>query len=253
MPSKASAVLGNAVSSLELIRLQQQSSPPQRSLAMIIAGASAFQPRLAPGIDASSALDSDCQSLVAARVSFPTDQGLGSVISSDPEAFLASKRVRIGHTPFDDEWKRVRADGVSRSTLRRLLGDASGNDTAILGRVNHWVNHRIAYTEDRDLFGVEDLWAGARRTLKLRKGDCEDIALLKMQMLAAAGVSREDMILTIARDLVRQADHAVLIVRTPDGYRMLDNASDELIDAAPRQDYRAIVSFGSKDTWLHGA
>ena len=60
------------------------------------------------------------------------------------------------------------------------------------------------------------------------------------------------MILTIARDLVRQADHAVLVVRTPAGYRLLDNASDTVVDAAPRQDYRAIVSFGAKDTWLHG-
>lgn len=250
--TKSSAILGNAVSSLDLIRMQQAPAPTQRSIASIIAEASVFRPRLTPGIDASRAIETDCQQLSTARVVLPTVFGTGSAVPPDPEAFLASKRIRISHTPFDSQWKRVKSDNISRSTFKRLVGGQSSDEEATLGRVNAWVNRQITYTEDRDLFGVDDMWAGARRTLKLRKGDCEDIALLKMQMLAAAGVPRDDMILTIARDLVRQADHAVLVVRTPGGYRLLDNASDTVVDAAPRQDYRAIVSFGAKDTWLHG-
>ena len=250
--AKSSAILGNTVSSLDLIRLQQAPAPSQRSIASIIAEASTFRPRLTPGIDASRAIEASCQQLSTARIVLPTAFGTGSALPADPEAFLASKRVRISHTPFDSQWKRVKGDGISRSTFKRLVGVQSSDEESTLDRVNAWVNQQIAYTEDRDLFGVDDMWAGARRTLKLRKGDCEDIALLKMQMLAAAGIPRDDMILTIARDLVRQADHAVLIVRTPAGYRLLDNASDTVVDAAPRQDYRAIVSFGAKDTWLHG-
>ena len=73
-----------------------------------------------------------------------------------------------------------------------------------------------------------------------------------MQLLAAAGVAREDMILTIARDLVRNADHAVLIVRHDGRYYMLDNASDEVFDASTSHDYRPILSFGSGQAWLHG-
>ncbi len=251
--SKASAILGNTVSSLDLIRQQQTPSQSQPMLGAILADAALLRPRLTPGIDASSAIRTECQPLVATRAIFPSEMGAKPVLPLNPEDFLASKRVRIAHTPFDSEWKRVKAEGISRSAVRRMVGTTSGDEGSTLAKVNGWVNHQITYTEDRDLFGVDDLWAGARRTLKLRKGDCEDIALLKMQMLAAAGIRREDMILTIARDLVRQADHAVLIVHTADGYRMLDNASDQVIDAAPRQDYRAIVSFGSKDTWLHGA
>jgi predicted transglutaminase-like cysteine proteinase len=60
------------------------------------------------------------------------------------------------------------------------------------------------------------------------------------------------MILTIARDLVRNADHAVLIVRHDGRYYMLDNASDELFDASSAHDYRPILSFGNSQTWLHG-
>jgi predicted transglutaminase-like cysteine proteinase len=119
-------------------------------------------------------------------------------------------------------------------------------------RVNQWVNRSIEYVEDRDLFARNDYWAGASRTMKLGRGDCEDIALTKMQLLAAAGVNRDDMILTIARDLVRGADHAVLIVKLDGRFVMLDNATDAIIDATVANDYRPILSYGQHQTWLHG-
>jgi len=206
-----------------------------------------------PGVDASASITGECAALASARVQLPLSSRAGTLGPQRSEDFLASRRIRIGHTAFDQDWKRVRGDSVSPATFKRLLGATSGDQEATLTRVNRWVNRQITYTEDRDLFGSNDFWAGARRTLKLRKGDCEDIALLKMQMLAAGGIKREDMFLTIAKDLVRHADHAILVVRTGQGYRLLDNASDEVVDAAPQSDYRAILSFGDKGTWLHGA
>lgn len=249
---KASAILGGAISSLDLIRMEQAPVQSHARLGTILAATAAFGPRLVPAIDASSAVSTDCQSLVPSRVTAIPSMGLRGAVTADPENFLASKRVRITKTAFDKEWKRVGAEGVSRSTYKRLLGATPSAGVVPLEQVNRWVNRTITYTEDAKLFGRADYWAGARQTLKLGQGDCEDIALLKMQLLAAAGVRREDMILTIARDLVRQADHAVLIVRTPDGYRMLDNASDEVIDATGRQDYRAIISLSNRQAWLHG-
>ncbi|MGD9664772.1 MAG: transglutaminase-like cysteine peptidase, partial [Novosphingobium sp.] len=89
-------------------------------------------------------------------------------------------------------------------------------------------------------------------TLKMRKGDCEDIAIAKMQLLAAAGVPRNDMVLTIARDLVRRADHAVLIVKHEGRWLMLDNATDKVLDARYSYDYRPVLSFSENKSWLHG-
>jgi len=209
--------------------------------------------KLLPGIDASKSITIQCDRLAGARISMPLPFGTATPPPQNADTFLASKRIRIAHTAFDRDWARVRNESLSRATYTRLLGAAPGDKEATLLSVNRWVNRSIAYTEDRDLYGTADFWAGARRTLKQRKGDCEDIALLKMQMLAAAGIKREDMFLTIAKDLVRHADHAVLIVRTAGTYRMLDNASDEVIDAAPQSDYRAILSFSAGGTWLHGA
>jgi predicted transglutaminase-like cysteine proteinase len=257
---KSAAILGGTGSALDAIRQQQASAPSVRpNLGALIAEAATAPLRLSPGADAAQAVPGPCGGLIAARPAVRPGlastglAGLGPSLSGDPEQFLASKRIRIAHTAFDTDWRRVRNESLTRGQTRRYLGAVPAGRDDTLASVNRWVNRQITYVEDRDLFGKNDYWAGARKTLKLRKGDCEDMALLKMQMLAAAGIPREDMILTIARDLVRMADHAVLVVRSGNGYRLLDNASDEVLDAAPQHDYRAILSFGSRETWLHGA
>jgi predicted transglutaminase-like cysteine proteinase len=217
----------------------------------MLAGADVSALTLTPGNNAAGR--ASCQALVAARVDIAP--GTGSWLaetSRDSEDFLESKRVSIGRTNFDKDWTRVRGETLSARAARRYLGAHSASRESTLSAVNRFVNQRIRYTEDRDQYGVADFWAGARRTLRAGKGDCEDIALVKLQLLAAEGVARHDMILTIARDLVRKADHAVLIVRTEAGWRMLDNATDEVLDAAPSHDYRPILSFGNHGNWLHG-
>lgn len=165
--------------------------------------------------------------------------------------FLASKRVRIAKTHFDRDWRRVgkrAAPGLLKNALR---SDIAPSITTVEA-VNRWVNREIKYVEDRQLFGRADYWAGAKLTMKLRKGDCEDIALTKMQMLAEAGFKRSDMYLTIARDTVRNSDHALLIVRIGDRFVVLDNATDTLLDGAYSHDYTPVVSFNDTATWLHG-
>ena len=246
--TKTAALLGGAPSALDLIRSQQSgTTAPGQAM---IAGTSASIPKLTLGVDASVSAIAGCTGLAASRAE--ARPGLLAGLATDPENFLASKRVRIGRTNFDRDWKRVRGETLAPGIVRTFLTSVSTDRENTLAIVNRSVNQRIRYAEDRDQYGKADFWAGARRTLKSGRGDCEDIALTKMQLLAATGIPREDMILTIARDLVRNADHAVLIVRTENGYRMLDNATDAVLDAAPGNDYRPILSFGSQTSWLHG-
>ena len=73
-----------------------------------------------------------------------------------------------------------------------------------------------------------------------------------MELLAAAGVAREDMMLTLARDLIRRRDHAVLLVKTDHGMMMLDNVGDAPLDARSDHGYRPVMSLGAKQSWLHG-
>lgn len=174
----------------------------------------------------------------------------------DSDLILGSKRVAIGKTQFDRNWARVKSESLGN--VRRLglptfkAGQSTADKLATVRAINAWVNRRISYVEDADLFGRSDYWAGARETLRIGKGDCEDFAITKMQLLARAGIPRDDMILTIARDNVRRADHAVLMVKIGDERVMLDNATDALLDGSTAQDYRPILSFGSRQAWLHG-
>lgn len=119
--------------------------------------------------------------------------------------------------------------------------------------INGWVNGHIRQVEDQQLYRRADYWADARETLQTGLGDCEDIALLKMQMLASAGISRSNMYFVIAYDLVRRRDHALLVVRDGEQYWLLDNASTSVVDARSGDlGYRPILSFSSEGKWLHG-
>ena len=101
--------------------------------------------------------------------------------------------------------------------------------------------------------GTRDYWATAGETLGDGFGDCEDYAILKYQMLAALGFDTRGMYLTLARDLARNADHAVLVVRVDGQHYLLDNATNLVLPADRTYDYRPTMSFSSESDWLHGA
>lgn len=245
--SKASAILGGAPSALELMRMQQ-SAPGDNARMASTATPTAHRP-LEPALGKPLG--------TAGCASFGGGNSTGFITAIDrkpssPEDFLGSKRIGIGRTMFDNDWNRVRSGKVSRGQLARAVGTRRGSGLELIGQVNSWANHSIRYVEDRDLWGKADQWSTASTTLKLGKGDCEDIAIAKMQLLAAAGVQRKDMVLTIARDLVRNADHAVLIVRLEGRYLLLDNSTDQVLDASLSYDYRPVLSFSENRSWLHG-
>lgn len=59
--------------------------------------------------------------------------------------------------------------------------------------INNLVNTKIKYTTDIENYGVSDYWAKPAETLKKGMGDCEDIAILKYNMLEKAGMSKKDI------------------------------------------------------------
>ncbi|HEV7234271.1 MAG TPA: transglutaminase-like cysteine peptidase [Sphingorhabdus sp.] len=170
-------------------------------------------------------------------------------------AILGSQSVAIDRSPFDTDWAAVDGAPGARKVLNALAASGArtaASQTAKLEAVNGWVNRRIKHRDDRDLYGRADYWAPAAETLRRGSGDCEDFAIAKMELLAALGVGRDDMRLVVARDLVRNADHAVLVVKLGDGAVMLDNMTDRLLDARLPNDYRPIMSFSRNRKWVHG-
>ena len=187
-PSKSSAILGGELSALDQIRMQQEGQIGQSQQALANSFLS-HQPE--PASDKPQRNFDWCWS------SSPTQ----SRDNNDPRQttnqrveFLDSQRVPIANTVFDNAWDRVAIQSVSglRQPATLLGGE---NQAEIASEINRWVNNEMEYVEDKDLFGEADFWAGARLTLALGRGDCEDFALTKMQLLAANGFSRRDMYL----------------------------------------------------------
>ena len=257
-PSKAAQILGGE-SALDAIRARQAGAPASHPL---LSGSptKAFEPAAAP-MPARPAGCAIAASPFAANA--PIDLGIPAfalplrdepVLGAAPQAdrVLGSRMVRISRTSFDAQWERVGASRADLSATLARVGSVSQDRAALAASVNAWVNREIAHAEDIELFGRSDYWADAATTLRLGRGDCEDFALLKMELLAAAGVAREDMMLTLARDLIRRQDHAVLMVRTEDGLLMLDNVGSAPLDGTQSHGYRPVMSLGAKQSWLHG-
>jgi predicted transglutaminase-like cysteine proteinase len=168
---------------------------------------------------------------------------------------LGTLSVAIRHTPLDAAWARVNSRQPSRR-LRRTLAATGALDLSDrqkqIAVVNAWVNDKITYAEDSKLYHKADYWASARETLQRGAGDCEDFAIAKMELLMAMGIPRDQLRLVVARDLVRNADHALLVVSLPEGSVLLDNATDRLLDARMANDYRPIMSFTYNQKFIHG-
>jgi predicted transglutaminase-like cysteine proteinase len=212
-------------SSLETIRLQQETG------------------LIAPPIDVAVSC-ATTQNLVKRSIEH------GSTVSRKPDVF-GSIALPVSHTPLDTKWRAANEARLSAHSgpwvplIRAVAGKSRAEQ---LDSVNQWVNARLRFTDDRHA----DHWSGATETLRRSRGDCEDYAIAKMKLLEAAGVARVDMYLVIANDLVRRADHALLVVRLDERLIVLDSSTDQLLDAEMASDYRPIFSYGAQGAWVHG-
>lgn len=174
-----------------------------------------------------------------------------AVKSGRPDLF-GSVALSVSRTPLDARWRkaeRSRIGGSHAAYARSLrgLGEAERIEA-----INRYVNRRVRFVDDSRQFGRGDVWLTAGDTLRRGKGDCEDYAIAKLQMLRAAGFADDAMYLAVVKDLVRRADHAVLVVRAGDRMLLLDNGTDTVLDSERVRDYRPILTFAAAGSWTHG-
>lgn len=165
---------------------------------------------------------------------------------------FASRRISINKTMFDGAWDRARNTTISSARAARFLGRRPSDKMELIDHVNRTTNRRIRYVDDQTQWGKADYWAGADVTMRTGRGDCEDYAITKMQLLMANGFRPEDLTLTVARDMVHGTDHAVLVVRHEGRYLLLDNVTDRILDGSKANEYRPIFSYSDRKAWLHG-
>ena len=86
-----------------------------------------------------------------------------------------------------------------------------------LTEVKTFVN-KFEYKYDRHQYGISEFW---QNILITGKGDCEDYAIAKQQLLIEQGIPHET--LGIATAYTKRGYHAVLVVSTDKGHIILDN------------------------------
>lgn len=171
--------------------------------------------------------------------------------SGRPDVF-GSVALSINRTPLDRKWVAVKRSPVGTAAASFAEAQLGKEALERLEAVNWYVNRRVRFVDDRVQFGRADVWTSAADTLSRRKGDCEDYAVAKLQMLRKTGFSDRDLYLVIVRDLVRRSDHAVLVARAGGRMYVLDNGTDKVLDTASVSDYRPIMTFAAGGTWTHG-
>ncbi|HEX5238654.1 MAG TPA: transglutaminase-like cysteine peptidase [Sphingomicrobium sp.] len=227
--SKSEAILG-APSALEAILAQQHASV---RIGASVQPSAYTLPRLIPAI---------------VRTRPVEDEG---VFSGKPDVF-GSVALRVTHTPLDARWHPAENARLHGEPARYAESLRDLPPVERLNAVNRYVNRRVRFESDEQQFGRPDVWSAADSTLRSGRGDCEDYAIAKLQMLRTAGISDRDLYLVILRDLVRREDHAVLVVRAAGRMLLLDNGTDQLLDSADVSDYRPVLTFASYGEWTHG-
>jgi predicted transglutaminase-like cysteine proteinase len=173
------------------------------------------------------------------------------VTSGRPDVF-GSVALRVAHTPLDRKWQAVENSAVGGPAARFAGALRDKDPLKRLEAVNWYINRRIHFVADSRQFGRADVWSAAADTLRRGRGDCEDYAIAKLQMLRHAGIAERDLYLVIVKDLVRRADHAVLVARADGHMYVLDNGTDEVLDSESISDYRPVLSFSAAGEWTHG-
>ena len=168
-----------------------------------------------------------------------------------PDVF-GSVALRVDHTPLDARWRGVEHSQVDGPAARFAEAQRGKDEVAKLEAVDWYVNKRVHFVDDSVQWGRADVWSSASVTLSRGRGDCEDFAIAKLAMLRRAGFAEKDLYVVILKDLVRRADHAVLVARAGGHMYVLDNGTDRILDSESVPDYRPILTFASSGTWTHG-
>ena len=138
--------------------------------------------------------------------------------------------------------------------LLQMIGRAAALDEeARVTLVNNYLNQRIAFREDMDVWGVVDYWATPLEALNKGAGDCEDYAIAKYFSLLSAGMPIAKLRMVYVRASLRGQSlaHMVLAYYAQPGADplILDNLVPEVRPASQRPDLRPVFSFNSEGLW----
>lgn len=115
--------------------------------------------------------------------------------------------------------------------------------------VNRHVNAKLRFVNDH-----EDYWQTPKETIQLKKGDCEDYAILKMYYLSKLGFTKEQLRLVYCNLMtgrIKEA-HIVLEVDIKGKPYYLDNTVTEMYPVKKRTDIEPIFQLNESMLWVKG-
>jgi predicted transglutaminase-like cysteine proteinase len=229
--AKAEAILGGTPSALQAILAQQQGTPlPQRA-------------QLQPAAYVARPLT---------RAAIQPDIEISEAPSTGRPDVFGSVALKVRNSRLDWRWRQVERARIGGAAARFAEALTERDAVDRLEAVNVYVNRRVQFMDDERQYGRPDVWSAAADTLLRGRGDCEDYAIAKLQMLRRAGFTDSDLYLVIVKDLITRADHAVLVVRAAGRLMVLDNGTDKLLESEAIRDYRPVLTFAANGTWTHG-
>ena len=166
---------------------------------------------------------------------------------------LGTAALDAGVTIYDVRFRRVAAADRDNPQINAIAAQLAGlTPVEQVMRAKEIVERRVRFASDLDTMKVADYWSSAGDTLRRGAGDDEDIAIVEMQVLRAAGFRANDLYISIGRHRTRGA-HAVLMARTPQGFYMLDQAEASALPAGSKGGaFVPMLTIGTGRSWIHG-
>lgn len=174
-----------------------------------------------------------------------------AIAPARPDVF-GTAAVGAGVTFYDARFRRVSLADRDHPAILQIAQSLSGlAPQQKLAAAQAEVLRRVRWSHDLDNMRVADFWSNAAETLQRGTGDSEDIAIVTMQVLKAAGFDPRDLYISIGRHR-RAGAHTVLLARTPSGFLMLDDRAGHPIPASPAAQFTPVMTIGYGKSWIHG-
>lgn len=132
---------------------------------------------------------------------------------------------------------------------------AGASEMTKVAMVNDFTNQHVLFTDDINLWGMDDYWASPLETFGKGAGDCEDFSIAKYTLLKKLGISQDKLRLTYVRARMPsgsiRAHMVTAYYATPNSDPLiLDNLNFELLPASRRSDLAPVFSFNDKGLFV---
>ena len=172
-------------------------------------------------------------------------------VVNSPLAFSTTfwgKTFRVDHGIPGDRWDAINPTLSARDIQNAgLAEDLQRMRSAELREKVAWV-YRVTHRMIRPVNDSGDVWQSPARTLTRRAGDCEDFAILQVELLRWLNVPSSQLL--VFTGLNRGTGHAVAAVSAPNGTWTLDILRGAYLSQRPRT-FQPEVGFGRKGAWFY--